>query len=1023
MLRKIRWGFFIFAVCAVCLGRAELYAEGKRPAVPGRIIVQRRSARSGVVPKALSAGRQAPSPWQGILARSDVTAKRLFNAYLPGTGSSKKAVSQKAYIQSIKSSYPLRAKRAPDDVSLPDLSEVYILEFSRDENLSDVLDMLRGDPDVEYAQPDYIIPVEDASSADDINYFDKQWGLEKIQAYDAWGLSRGEGVIVAVVDSGVDIYHSDLAANIWTNHNEIPDNGMDDDFNGCIDDAHGCHYYTESAFYPVGEGDVSDLVGHGTHVAGIIAASGPRVMGVAPSAQIMPLRVDGNKYDERLTGISSSATALAIYYAVANGADVINNSWGVNFYDPENPIIRGIIQFAHGMGVVVVFSSGNDSLNVNHHFPNAMKETITVGNCNKEDRVNYRSNYGALVDICAPGTDVISTVPVMQWTMPQEGIDPSYAYKSGTSMAAPHVSGAAALLLASDPDLSNEDIRQIMRFSADDVEAKGFDMPTGFGRLNAYRALQVDNVLDARITGPAVPFGISPEESPIVEISGFAGGDGFKHYRLFYAYEDAAMDRWNAITDAIYNEVEGGLLCRWNTGGLAPGYYVVRLVVTSEDGRLYEDVIPVSKERYGRIERLTSGSRRHVNPDISGRYIVWERQEMSPDGNISVGTEIILYDKETGEFRAIDPSPADYLTHLQVSGKYVVWRGNVSWPPENDGGIHIYDIDTQKREVIQAPTNDLKLQGGAIFYKLTSEDGRTSRIYAYDIASGENKAIIEDDFLYASSISGAMFVVDGTMLVRVGSDDDYRHFFSFYDLDKRQERRIRLDRLITEKDNGYVERMAASGGRVIWSYRYGSSLTPPGAFKDIYLYDINTERNLRLTAEGNRYSNFSYNTPISQDYAVWSEDSSGYENIYLYDIANRQKHQITFNYFNQEMPVVSGNTIAWQDERNGGWDIYSLDLPQPPVNTVPEIVFLTERYHAFYWRGRDKEDKYKVQYYYRVDGGEWNGPISYPRVSKRDLVRQYSLQEGTHAFEVKAVDQQGGESEVKSLRFLAGASR
>ncbi|MCB0371363.1 MAG: S8 family serine peptidase, partial [Bdellovibrionales bacterium] len=151
--------------------------------------------------------------------------------------------------------------------------------------------------------------------------YDDLWGLKKINTEDAWDLTQGEGVVVAVVDTGLDLTHADIAENVWTNEGEIPGNGIDDDQNGYIDDVHGWDFGDQ-------DNDVDDFQGHGTHVAGTIAAVGNNsegIIGVAPKSKIMPV-----KGFSSYGGGTTSSLAAAIVYAAMNGADVISNSWGCN---------------------------------------------------------------------------------------------------------------------------------------------------------------------------------------------------------------------------------------------------------------------------------------------------------------------------------------------------------------------------------------------------------------------------------------------------------------------------------------------------------------------------------------------------------------------------------------------------------------------------------------------------------------------------------------------------------------------
>ncbi|MDC0358172.1 S8 family serine peptidase [Oligoflexia bacterium] len=291
-------------------------------------------------------------------------------------------------------------------------------------------------PNVTNCEPDVIW--ETSVVGNDLLY-EQLWGMDKIQAPSAWNISQGSHeVVVAVIDTGVDYTHPDLAANMWANPGEIAGNGLDDDGNGYVDDIHGIDTYNNDS-------DPMDDHGHGTHCAGTIGAVGNNnqgVVGVNWTVKIMAL-----KFLSKFGGGSTSAAIKLINYAAQNGAVVTNNSWG-GYYGSE--ALKDAINAARAAGVVFVAAAGNSASDNDSkpHYPSSyatfgVDNVVGVAATDKNDKLAYFSNYGAQsVHVSAPGVSIYSTAPGNQ-----------YASMSGTSMAAPHVAGLAALVLATNPGM------------------------------------------------------------------------------------------------------------------------------------------------------------------------------------------------------------------------------------------------------------------------------------------------------------------------------------------------------------------------------------------------------------------------------------------------------------------------------------------------------------------------------------------------------------------------------------------
>ena len=302
------------------------------------------------------------------------------------------------------------------------------------------------------------------------------WALAKLQAKAAWAITKASpNIVVANIDTGIDYNHEDLRASLWTNTREVPNDGKDNDGNGFIDDAIGWDFYGNDAL-PFDNG------GHGTHTAGTIAAGERNTVGVAgmaPKAQLMTLRfIDG------VTGEGTTEDAVkSIQYAVKNGATILSNSWGG---DEFSKALYEVVADAGKRGVTFVAAAGNSMANndetpmypASFNLPNV----ISVGATRKTDELAGYTNYGVkTVHIAAPGSGIYSTLPFWKTY--------KYGMLDGTSMACPHVSGAAALVKSINPKLSPEQIRKVIADSVDKVEGYAGKIKSG-GRLNLLRAIQ-----------------------------------------------------------------------------------------------------------------------------------------------------------------------------------------------------------------------------------------------------------------------------------------------------------------------------------------------------------------------------------------------------------------------------------------------------------------------------------------------------------------------------------------------------
>jgi len=354
---------------------------------------------------------------------------------------------------------------------------VHCIKVPPHKTVLEMIEKYKKDPDVEYAEPNYI---RKAYLDPDDPGFSLQWGISKIKAPQAWETETGSSnIIIAIVDSGVNyITHLDLISHIWLNDDSV--NGLDDDGNGKIDDYYGWDFVGPDYEISAEDDDPMDVVNHGTFCAGIASAETDNTTGIAGvswNSKIMVVRVlDDDGYSD------DSIIAPGIIYAADEGADIINLSLGGA---GSSSTLENAVDYAYGKGCLLVAASGNDNESF-VNYPAAYDNVIAVGATNESDErcdsddwgFGLGSNYGAELDVVAPGNSIYST-----------SLGGGYGTESGTSMAAPFVSGLAALIWSHNPTLTNMDVRDTIISSADDIGSSGWDAYTGYGRINAEEAL------------------------------------------------------------------------------------------------------------------------------------------------------------------------------------------------------------------------------------------------------------------------------------------------------------------------------------------------------------------------------------------------------------------------------------------------------------------------------------------------------------------------------------------------------
>ena len=474
------------------------------------------------------------------------------------------------------------------------LNHIQILTPSTELDCKSILKALRNSPSIEYALPKPSYNTWQSVPRVNDEFFSQQWSLDAMAIDVAWEKSMGEDVVVAVLDTGIDINHPDLADNIYKIPGEIPENGIDDDGNGYIDDVYGWNFNTQS-------NDVSDNNGHGTAVAGIIGAvsnNASGIAGVSPSVKILP----------------SVGFTIAVPYAVANGADVINLSGGIEKgqlseedFSARILFEKDILSAAEASGVTVIKAAGNSSSSIEQALPPKVPYGITVSAMeksydeseqqfieNKYEPASY-SNFGYGVDVTAPAGDnysdfygrgVLTSGPSsLDLFQSITGSDNgTYYHFIGTSAAAPHVTGLAAILKSLNPQWSPENIRQALRQSAVSVYENEINY---YGKgLVSGSVVDFSSVGESRITNPMT----GDVVQQILSIQGVANSQDFKSWYLKIQSADQQILFEETSDKASHNSEE---LAQLDTLQLAEGKATLSLEVEDDSGITFDDVISI----------------------------------------------------------------------------------------------------------------------------------------------------------------------------------------------------------------------------------------------------------------------------------------------------------------------------------------------------------------------------------------------------------------------------------------------
>jgi hypothetical protein len=568
---------------------------------------------------------------------------------------------------------------------VPDLSRWYCItlesplkfenvekEYKKDSNIEEI-----HQPGMDYSLPAETIPNEYTSRS---LLAAEQWSLDKINTPDAWDYTTGSSeIIIAPIDNGVDWDHIDILPNIWTNSDEIPGNGVDDDLNGFVDDVNGWDFVDNDndpywAWVPV--------LHHGTYIAGLAGAATNNNEGIASAGwncKQMILRTINYT-----AGFDYKKTAKSIEYATDNGADIITISFGQ--YDPfVTTEFVVALDYAYSQGVLILGGAGNDNSN-NQYYPAAYTNVTAVGGTDQNDQryiqgANAGSNYGDWVEIAAPMVNLKTTA------ITDDGGPPYISNAQGTSYSTPIVGGVSCLIKSKNPDLINNDIRFILFNNAFDV---GAGQGLGNGRVDAYNALNRmaivskpnwstyffnEDLITLNWANPSFPnfsgvviwrstvpikrspaFGISPTQTPPLGITKIYHGSninytdnnvnaGVTYYYKIYAYDNEYYySNGNIQTATAGITSNTPLATAYNNGRRLVKIGTYHHLVYENNGDIYY-TSSADGTNWSAELSITGGCGLCKNPSISRGIgsiinVIWEHHE--------AGTVRILFKRRVG---------------------------------------------------------------------------------------------------------------------------------------------------------------------------------------------------------------------------------------------------------------------------------------------------------------------------------------------------------------------------------------
>ncbi len=662
-------------------------------------------------------------------------------------------------------------------VKYKDKKDLSVFEVPPDKNIEEMVKEYNSKKEVDYAEPDYEYEVSVLPSD---SYYNKQWYLDKIRAPYAWDKVRETpSIVVAVIDSGIQIKHPDLYPNIWVNEDEIPDNNKDDDGNGFMDDYNGWDFLsnTPDPSPKFNEGFNESGIVHGTLVSGIIGAVGNNssgVSGVSWNIKVMPLRVLDDDGEGR-----TNEVVRAIDYAIANKADVINFSFvGFNY----SRSLYEAIKRAYEAGIIMVAAAGNESdqgdgydLNEVPMYPACSEgdENMVIGVA-ATDAVDQKASFSSYglrcVDVAAPGVSFFGlAVYKPTQSIGSRHFDQYFGgYWSGTSMATPVTSGILALIKSRNPSLKSKEVSDVLMASTDDISRlnPNYSGQLGTGRVNAFSAVNLaeKTILDKQRQIVVVPYSSGSNEIKVFDPK----GQSTKVYKID---DKISGNGWNISSGDLDGDRKDEIVLGAGSGQRP------EIVVLGSDGKIkfrflayavsYKDGVKVALgdvDGDGIDEIVSSPAGKggpHIrifdqNGKVEGQFFAYDKDFR---GGVSVAVGDVDGDSREEIVTSVGFKGAPLVKIFNAKGS--LKKQFYAYDRNFLGGVNLVVADvitesgSKKEEIVTAPN-----KGGGPHVRMFDDTGNVrSQFFAYDkgLRSGVSLAAgdVDGDGLF-DIVTGAL---------------------------------------------------------------------------------------------------------------------------------------------------------------------------------------------------------------------------------------------------------------------------